>query len=110
MSKQAEQPIVMTDEDREQLLTLINKYGLPVVIDQAHTATKNISKATQPIRALNLPIRVKNALLRSGVLTIEQAIDIALSPEKQMHVRNWGKFAQAELMAELVRQGYIKYE
>jgi DNA-directed RNA polymerase subunit alpha len=67
--------------------------------------------AETPIEALDLTVRVYNALKRTGVSNVRDVLDLLDKGENAMlSIRNFGDKSLAELKAKMIEKGFIKEE
>jgi len=67
--------------------------------------------AETPIEALDLTVRVYNALKRTGVSTVRDVLDLLDKGENAMlAIRNFGDKSLAELKAKLIEKGFLDEE
>jgi len=67
--------------------------------------------AETPIEALDLTVRVYNALKRTGVSNVRDVLDLLDKGEGAMlSIRNFGDKSLAELKAKMIEKGFIKEE
>lgn len=83
----------------------------PVV--QAEVETPFVSKDVieTPIEALDLTVRVFNALKRTGITTVGDVLELLDKGESAMlSIRNFGDKSLTELKAAMVEKGYLEKE
>ena len=67
--------------------------------------------AETPIEALDLTVRVYNALKRTGVSTVRDVLDLLDKGENAMlAIRNFGDKSLAELKDKLIEKGFLDEE
>ncbi len=70
-----------------------------------------IEAAETPIEALDLTVRVYNALKRTGVSTVRDVREMLAKGENHMlSIRNFGEKSLVELRAKMIEKGYLKDE
>ena len=70
-----------------------------------------IEAAETPIEALDLTVRVYNALKRTGVSTVRDVRELLAKGENHMlSIRNFGEKSLVELRAKMIEKGYLKDE
>ncbi len=70
-----------------------------------------IEAAETNIEALDLTVRVYNALKRTGVSTVRDVRDMLAKGENHMlSIRNFGEKSLVELRAKMIEKGYLKDE
>ena len=80
---------------------------------QVEVETAFISKDVieTPIEALDLTVRVFNALKRTGITTVGDVLELLDKGESAMlSIRNFGDKSLTELKAAMVEKGYLEKE
>jgi DNA-directed RNA polymerase subunit alpha len=80
---------------------------------QAVVETTFVSKDVieTPIEALDLTVRVFNALKRTGITTVGDVMELLDKGESAMlSIRNFGDKSLTELKAAMVEKGYLEKE
>jgi len=79
----------------------------PVVETEQLPQVKEINEA--PIETLDLSVRVFNSLKRTGVMTVNDILELLEKGDSAMlSIRNFGEKSLQELKAKMAEKGYIE--
>ena len=83
----------------------------PVVLAEVETPFVSKDVIETPIEALDLTVRVFNALKRTGITTVGDVLELLDKGESAMlSIRNFGDKSLTELKAAMVEKGYLEKE
>ncbi len=83
----------------------------PAILAEVETPLFSKEVIETPIEALDLTVRVFNALKRTGITTVGDVLDLLDKGESAMlSIRNFGDKSLTELKDAMVEKGYLEKE